>query len=93
MNTNEQKPKQSHEMRAACDYLTQQGLFNLAGKIRAENDRLRAHNAELVRALGELHAIDERKLKSIEKRPYAIGIETVRNRVMRNRAILAKVQA
>ena len=56
-------------------------------------DAARRANAypELVAALRELHAIDERKLVAIRKRPYAIGAGAVDDRVRRNRALLAKL--
>jgi len=44
--------------------------------------------AQLVDALRELHAIDERKLAATEKRPYAIGVSVIRGRVELNRALL-----
>ena len=46
---------------------------------------------ELVAALRELHAIDERKLIAVRKRPYAIGAGAVDERVRRNRALLARL--
>lgn len=46
---------------------------------------------ELVAALRELHAIDERKLTSSERRVYRIGNSAIQQRVERNRAMLAKL--
>lgn len=56
-------------------------------------DRLMAERAELIAALRDHQAIDERKLKATERRPYAIGVSTIRERVERNRALLARLDA
>ena len=55
--------------------------------------RLLAERAELVAALRELHAIDERKLTASEKRTYKIGHSAIHGRVERNRALLRKLGA
>ena len=57
----------------------------------AERDALRAENAALREALAPLIAVEERKLASLEKRPYSIGVETVRQRLATARAALARV--
>ena len=54
---------------------------------RMERDR-----AELVEALAELHAIDERKLSASKRRTYRIGYCTIQARVERNRALLARIE-
>lgn len=89
---------QSHE---AVELLGQDGdCVNSAAKDSYGDDYKRvvkdmhyerhAANAypKLVDALRELHAIDERKLKATEKRPYAIGVSVIRERVERNRKLL-----
>jgi hypothetical protein len=57
---------------------------------RTEIIRLRVENQRLREALIPHLAIDERKLSSLAKRPYAIGIGAVRERLNKARAALAE---
>lgn len=59
---------------------------------RVANAYLIAAAPDLYAALVEQLAVDERKLASLEKRPYSIGLATVRARVERARYAIAKAK-
>ena len=72
---------------SACVQDEHEAQANAALIVRAVN----AH-ADLIAALEALLAVEETKLAALEKRSYAIGIVTVRQRVNQARAALKKAK-